>query len=157
MFGLPDKVAGRKSTVRGAPTAASGDMGRSLSFAFLGFAALCLVVPFLQTLYPVFGTIVAPLEGAARCKPVAAAAASPRDQRRFRRGTQHVVRRSRRLSRPVRSRQKSDRLHAVPNLQESLDRLRWLAVRSLSRRLRSRRCPVGDFAKGLRDLGAPAG
>jgi SGNH hydrolase-like domain, acetyltransferase AlgX len=62
MFGLPDKFAGRKSTLRGARTAASRDMGRSLSFAFLGFAALCLVVPFLQTLYPVFGTIVAPLE-----------------------------------------------------------------------------------------------
>src|ERR1700684_1032023 len=62
MFGLPDIFAGRKSTVRGAPTAASGDMGRSLSFAFLGFAALCLVVPLLQTLYPAFGTIVAPLE-----------------------------------------------------------------------------------------------
>ena len=62
MFGLPDIFARRKSTFRGAWTAASRDMGRSLSFAFVGFAALYLVVPLLQTLYPVFGTIVAPLE-----------------------------------------------------------------------------------------------
>ena len=53
--------------------------------------------------------------------------------------------------------EKSDRLHAVRHFQESLDRFRRLAVRSLSRRLRSRRCPVGDFGKGLRDLGALAG
>src|SRR5580700_3502477 len=62
MFGLPDIFTGRKSTLRGAWTAASQNVERNLSFAFLGFAALCLVVPFLQTLYPVFGTIVAPLE-----------------------------------------------------------------------------------------------
>jgi alginate O-acetyltransferase complex protein AlgJ len=62
MFGLPDIFTGRKSTLRGAWTAASRHGERNLSFAFLGFAALCLVVPLLQTLYPVFGTIVAPLE-----------------------------------------------------------------------------------------------
>ena len=62
MFGLPDIFTGRKSTLRGAWTAASRHVERNLSFAFLGFAALCLVVPLLQTLYPVFGTIVAPLE-----------------------------------------------------------------------------------------------
>ncbi len=62
MFGLPDIVAGPASTLRGAWTAASRDRGRGLSLAFLGLAALCLVVPFLQTLYPVFGTIVAPVE-----------------------------------------------------------------------------------------------
>src|SRR5271170_6207334 len=62
MFGLPDIFTGRKSTLRGAWTAASRHVERNLSFAFLGCAALCLVVPFLQTLYPVFGTIVAPLE-----------------------------------------------------------------------------------------------
>ena len=43
-------------------TAANRHVERNLSFAFLGFAALCLVVPFLQTLYPVFGTIGALLE-----------------------------------------------------------------------------------------------
>jgi alginate O-acetyltransferase complex protein AlgJ len=62
MFGLPDIFTGRKSTLRGAWTAASRRGERDLSFAFLGFAALCLVVPFLQTLYPIFGTIVAPVE-----------------------------------------------------------------------------------------------
>jgi alginate O-acetyltransferase complex protein AlgJ len=62
MFGLPDIFDGRQSTLRGAWPAASRDLERSLSFAFLGFAALCLVLPLLQTLYPVFGTIVTPLE-----------------------------------------------------------------------------------------------
>src|SRR5580700_10992432 len=62
MFGLPDIFTGPKSTLRGAWTAANRHVERNLSFAFLGFAALCLVVPLLQTLYPVFGTIVAPLE-----------------------------------------------------------------------------------------------
>jgi SGNH hydrolase-like domain, acetyltransferase AlgX len=62
MFGLPDIFTGQKSTLRGAWTAAGRHVERNLSFAFLGFAALCLLVPLLQTLYPVFGTIVAPLE-----------------------------------------------------------------------------------------------
>jgi alginate O-acetyltransferase complex protein AlgJ len=62
MFGLPNIFTGPKSTLRGAWTAASRHGERNLSFAFLGFAALCLVVPLLQTLYPVFGTIAAPLE-----------------------------------------------------------------------------------------------
>ena len=70
MFGLPDIFAGRKSTLRGARTAASPDMARCLSFAFLGFAALCLVVPLLQTLYPVFGTIVAPHEERRAANPL---------------------------------------------------------------------------------------
>jgi hypothetical protein len=62
MFGLPDILARPASTLRGAWAIAGRHRERSLSFAFLGFAALCLVVPLLQTLYPVFGTIVAPLE-----------------------------------------------------------------------------------------------
>src|SRR5580693_5356313 len=62
MFGLPDILARPGSTLRGAWAVAGRHRERSLSFAFLGFAALCLVVPLLQTLYPVFGTIVAPLE-----------------------------------------------------------------------------------------------
>ena len=62
MFGLPDILTGQKPTWRGAWTAASRHVERSLSFAFLGFAALCLVMPLVQTLYPVFGTIAAPLE-----------------------------------------------------------------------------------------------
>ena len=62
MFGLPNILTGQKSTLRGAWTAASRHVELNLSFAFLGFAALCLVVPLLQTLYPVFGTVVAPLE-----------------------------------------------------------------------------------------------
>ena len=35
---------------------------RCLSLVFFGFATLCIVLPLLQTLYPVFGTVVAPLE-----------------------------------------------------------------------------------------------
>ena len=62
MFGLPDIVATRASTWRGAWAIVGRHAERNLSFAFLGFAALCLVVPFLQTLYPIFGTIVAPVE-----------------------------------------------------------------------------------------------
>jgi hypothetical protein len=62
MFGLPDILAKPGSTLRGAWAVAGRHRERSLSFAFLGFAALCLVVPLLQTLYPVFGTVVAPLE-----------------------------------------------------------------------------------------------
>jgi SGNH hydrolase-like domain, acetyltransferase AlgX len=70
MFGLPDMFTGRKSTLRGAWTATSRHVERNLSFAFLGFAALCLVVPFLQTLYPIFGTIVAPLEERRAASPL---------------------------------------------------------------------------------------
>jgi len=62
MFGLPDILATPRSTLRGAWAVAGRHWQRNLSCAFLGFAALCLVVPFLQTLYPVFGTVVAPLE-----------------------------------------------------------------------------------------------
>jgi hypothetical protein len=62
MFGLPDILARPGSTLRGAWAIAGRHRERSLSCAFLGFAALCLVVPLLQTLYPVFGTVVAPLE-----------------------------------------------------------------------------------------------
>jgi hypothetical protein len=62
MFGSPDIRATPRSTLRGAWAAAARHWQRNLSCAFLGFAALCLVVPFLQTLYPVFGTVVAPLE-----------------------------------------------------------------------------------------------
>jgi hypothetical protein len=61
MFGLSDMIATRTSTLHGAWAVASRHVERNLSYAFLGFAALCLVVPLLQTLYPVFGTIVAPL------------------------------------------------------------------------------------------------
>jgi hypothetical protein len=70
MFGLPNIFTGRKSTLRGAWTAASRHVERNLSFAFLGFAALCLVAPLLQTLYPVFGTIVAPLEERRAASPL---------------------------------------------------------------------------------------
>jgi hypothetical protein len=62
MFGPPDILVRPASTLRGAWAIAGRHRERSLSLAFLGFAALCLVVPLLQTLYPVFGTIVAPLE-----------------------------------------------------------------------------------------------
>jgi hypothetical protein len=62
MFGLPDILATPRSTLRGALAIAGRHWQRNLSWAFLGFVALCLVVPFLQTLYPVFGTVVAPLE-----------------------------------------------------------------------------------------------
>src|SRR5580700_48478 len=62
MFGLPNILVTPRSTLRGAWAVAARHWQRNLSFAFLGFAALCLVVPLLQTLYPVFGTIVAPLE-----------------------------------------------------------------------------------------------
>jgi hypothetical protein len=62
MFGLPDIRATPRSTLRGAWAIARRHWQRNLSWAFLGFAALYLVVPFLQTLYPVFGTVVAPLE-----------------------------------------------------------------------------------------------
>jgi hypothetical protein len=62
MFGLPDILARPGSTLRGALAIAGRHRERSLSFAFLGFAAFCLVVPLLQTLYPVFGTVVVPLE-----------------------------------------------------------------------------------------------
>jgi alginate O-acetyltransferase complex protein AlgJ len=62
MFGLPDILARPGSTLRGTWAIAGRHRERNLSFAFLGFAALCLVVPLLQTLYPVFGTVVAPLE-----------------------------------------------------------------------------------------------
>jgi hypothetical protein len=62
MFGLPDIFATPRSTLRGAWAIAGRHWQRNLSWAFLGFVALCLVVPFLQTLYPVFGTVVAPLE-----------------------------------------------------------------------------------------------
>jgi hypothetical protein len=62
MFGLPDIFSKRKSTVRGACAIVGRHAERNLSLAFLGFAALCLVVPSLQTLYPIFGTIVAPVE-----------------------------------------------------------------------------------------------
>lgn len=48
--------------MRGAWAIAGRHWQRNLSCAFIGFAALCLVVPFLQTLYPVFGTVVAPLQ-----------------------------------------------------------------------------------------------
>ena len=48
--------------MRGAWAVAARHWQRNLSCAFLGFVALCLVVPLLQTLYPVFGTVVAPLE-----------------------------------------------------------------------------------------------
>jgi SGNH hydrolase-like domain, acetyltransferase AlgX len=70
MFCLPDIFTGRKSTLRGAWTAANRHVERNLSFAFLGFAALCLVAPLLQTLYPVFGTIVAPLEERRAASPL---------------------------------------------------------------------------------------
>ena len=70
MFGLPDIFTGQKSTSRGARTAASRHVERNLSFAFLGFAAMCLVVPLLQTLYPVFGTIVAPLQERRAARPL---------------------------------------------------------------------------------------
>jgi alginate O-acetyltransferase complex protein AlgJ len=62
MFGLPDILATPRSTLRGAWAVAGRHWQRNLSCAFLGFVALCLVVPFLQTLYPVFGTVVAPLQ-----------------------------------------------------------------------------------------------
>jgi alginate O-acetyltransferase complex protein AlgJ len=62
MFGLPGIPATPRATLRGAWAIAGRDWERNLSCAFLGFAALCLVIPFLQTLYPVFGTVVAPLE-----------------------------------------------------------------------------------------------
>ena len=62
MFGLPDILATPRSTLRGAWAVAGRHWQRNLSGAFLGFAAFCLVVPLLQTLYPVFGTVVAPLE-----------------------------------------------------------------------------------------------
>ena len=62
MFGLPDILAMPRSALRDAWANASRHGERRLSFAFLGLAGLCLVVPLLQTLYPVFGTIVAPLE-----------------------------------------------------------------------------------------------
>jgi hypothetical protein len=62
MFGLPDIRATPRSTLRGAWAVAGRHWQRNLSCAFLGFAALCLVVPFLQTFYPVFGSVVAPLE-----------------------------------------------------------------------------------------------
>jgi hypothetical protein len=62
MFGLSDILAAPRRTLRGAWATAGRHSERNLSVAFLGFAALCLVLPFLQTLYPVFGTVVAPLE-----------------------------------------------------------------------------------------------
>jgi alginate O-acetyltransferase complex protein AlgJ len=62
MFGLPDIRATPRSTLRGAWAVAGRHWQRNLSCVFLGFSALCLVVPLLQTLYPVFGTVVAPLQ-----------------------------------------------------------------------------------------------
>src|ERR1700688_3910444 len=62
MFGLPDILATPRSTLRGAWWVAARHWRGNLSCGFLGFVALSLVVPFLQTLYPVFGTVVAPLE-----------------------------------------------------------------------------------------------
>ena len=62
MFSLSNIFVKPKPSLRGALATARRHSERGLSFAFLGFAALCLVVPLLQTLYPVFGTIVAPLE-----------------------------------------------------------------------------------------------
>src|SRR5580704_19261281 len=70
MFGLSDMIATRKSTLHGAWVVASRHVERNLSYAFLGFAALCLVVPLLQTLYPVFGTIVAPLGERRAARPL---------------------------------------------------------------------------------------
>jgi SGNH hydrolase-like domain, acetyltransferase AlgX len=61
MFGLPDILARPRSTLRDAWAVAGRHWQRNLCGAFLGFVALCLVVPFLQTLYPIFGTVVAPL------------------------------------------------------------------------------------------------
>jgi hypothetical protein len=40
----------------------AGRVERALSWTFFGFVALCLVVPLVQTLYPVFGTIVPAVE-----------------------------------------------------------------------------------------------
>jgi hypothetical protein len=62
ILGLPDIFATSKPTLRRAWAIASQHAERNLSYAFLGFGALCLVMPLLQTLYPAFGTIVAPLE-----------------------------------------------------------------------------------------------
>ena len=57
-----DILSTQKSALSGAGAIATRQVEASLCYAFLGFAALCLVVPLMQTLYPVFGTIVAPLE-----------------------------------------------------------------------------------------------
>lgn len=51
-----------QSASRSAWTIATDRVDRNLSNLFLGFVALCMVAPLLQTVYPVFGTIVAPLE-----------------------------------------------------------------------------------------------
>jgi hypothetical protein len=43
-------------------TVAAGRASRFLSLAYLGFVALCLTAPLVQTLYPVLGTFVPPVE-----------------------------------------------------------------------------------------------
>jgi alginate O-acetyltransferase complex protein AlgJ len=62
MSDVPEAFSAGKLVANGTLKIEGGSLERCLSFAFLGFAALCLVVPLLQTLYPVFGTVVAPLE-----------------------------------------------------------------------------------------------
>jgi hypothetical protein len=58
MSDVPDAFAAGQLVAKGTLMIGGGSLERGLSFAFLGFAALCLVVPLLQTLYPVFGTVV---------------------------------------------------------------------------------------------------
>jgi len=62
MSDVPEVFSAGQLVTNGTLKIEGGSLARSLSFAFLGIVALCVVVPLLQTLYPVFGTIVVPLE-----------------------------------------------------------------------------------------------
>jgi hypothetical protein len=69
MLDSPETFIARRPAADGARTITPGRVERLISHAFLGFFALCLVVPLLQTVYPVaqtiypsFETIVPPLE-----------------------------------------------------------------------------------------------
>jgi hypothetical protein len=62
MSDIPEISTARRPVTAGTHAIAASDIEHPLSWAFVAFVAACLVLPLVQTLYPVFGTIVAPLE-----------------------------------------------------------------------------------------------
>jgi hypothetical protein len=61
MLEKSETAAGPRLTAASRAIAAA-DIERPLSWAFIALVVLCLVLPLVQTLYPVFGTIARPLE-----------------------------------------------------------------------------------------------
>ena len=69
MTDLPESGAVGQAPERSAPTSAAGRVDRVLSLVFLAAVVLCLVVPLLQTLYPLVPAMVPPLEERRQANP----------------------------------------------------------------------------------------